>query len=525
MRPLNIVVVLVDSLNRRSLSCYDPAITHTPEIDRFAAGGVRFDDAFVGSLPCMPARRDLFTGRQELLWRPWGPLEVHDPRLPLLLAAEGYTTGIVTDHYHYWEEHGNGYLQGFQSAEFIRGHEIDFLNPPPPAGAPMPEWVRRNARWRSGWAEQYHANVDGLTDEEDFFAPRVFGGASRWLERYGRTHGPFFLQVESFDVHEPFHVPEPYRSAFGDPDGDDRFTNWPPYQNAELAREFIAGTSPEELAHIRGRYAAKVAMVDRWFGRLLRTLEQQGLAEDTVVVLTTDHGHDLGERGAFGKSDPHFDDHANIPLIIRHPRAIPGSRDALTAPVDLFATLLDIAGADVPEGTEGSSLLPVLDDPTATVRDHVMFGTYGQGLCLTDGRWTLLKAPVADGPLYAYSTMQFRSMMVREVHDPVAEGRFIPGVPFRQWKVPVRGPGHACMQASPRSAIAAGRDMLFDRREDPGQTSDRWEDPAAVEHRTRMLALMTWLLDAAAAPTEQYARLGLPAPDDPQRPGTTGDQK
>jgi arylsulfatase A-like enzyme len=524
MRPLNIVVVLVDSLNRRSLSCYDPSITHTPELDRFAATGVRFDDAFVGSLPCMPARRDLFTGRQELLWRPWGPLEVHDPRLPLLLAAQGYTTGIVTDHYHYWEEHGNGYLQGFQSAEFIRGHEIDFWNPPPPAGSSLPAWVQRNARWRPGWAEQYHANVADFSDEEDFFAAKVFGAASRWIERHGRSHGPFYLQVESFDVHEPFHVPEPYRSAFGDADGDDRFTNWPPYQNSELARQFIAEASPEELAHIRARYAAKVAMVDRWFGHLLRTLDEQGLTEETVVVFTTDHGHDLGERGAFGKSDPHYDDHANIPLIIRHPQARAGARDCLTAPVDIFATLLDVAGASLPEGTEGSSLLPVLFDPSATVRDHVLFGTYGQGLCLTDGEWTLLKAPVAEGPLYAYSTMQFRSMMVREVRDPVAEGYFIPGVPFRQWKVPVREPGHACMQASPRSAMAAGRDMLFDRRRDHGQTMDRWNDPTAADQRARMLGWLTELLREAAAPPEQYARMGLDSSHDGRQSPTTGDR-
>src|SRR5438128_2314210 len=104
--------------------------------------GVTFDDAFVGSLPCMPARRDIFTGRKEFLWRPWGPLEHWDLRLPRLVRESGYTTAIVTDHYHYWEEHGNGYVQCFDAAELIRGHELDFWRPA--ANEPdIPAWVER----------------------------------------------------------------------------------------------------------------------------------------------------------------------------------------------------------------------------------------------------------------------------------------------------------------------------------------------------------------------------------------------
>ncbi|MEM7026488.1 MAG: sulfatase-like hydrolase/transferase, partial [Pseudomonadota bacterium] len=109
---MNIILILVDSLNRHCLKSYNPdAICRTPALDEFAARSVVFDNHFIASLPCMPARREIFAGRKEFLWRPWGPLEVFDPRMPRIVQAAGYNTGMVTDHYHYWEEQANGYVQ------------------------------------------------------------------------------------------------------------------------------------------------------------------------------------------------------------------------------------------------------------------------------------------------------------------------------------------------------------------------------------------------------------------------------
>ena len=107
---MNTILVLIDSLNRPALSAYAPSPIATPNLDRFAGRSWRFDNHFVGSLPCLPARCEIFAGRQEMMWRPWGPLEPYDLRLPRLLAAEGHVTAIVTDHYHYWEEEANGYI-------------------------------------------------------------------------------------------------------------------------------------------------------------------------------------------------------------------------------------------------------------------------------------------------------------------------------------------------------------------------------------------------------------------------------
>jgi arylsulfatase A-like enzyme len=208
---VNIILVLIDSLNRHHLAAYGSDAAATPNFSAFAQRAWRMDNHFVGSLPCMPARREIFSGRQEFMWRPWGPLEPFDQRLPKLVGQQGYTTAIVTDHYHYWEEAANGYVQSFSSTDFVRGHELDNWKPLLADDEALPPWIEQVERWRPGQGERYYANVRDFQTEEDFFPAKVMRGASSWLhEHAGRE--PFFLQVESFDVHEPFHSPEPYAS-------------------------------------------------------------------------------------------------------------------------------------------------------------------------------------------------------------------------------------------------------------------------------------------------------------------------
>jgi arylsulfatase A-like enzyme len=524
---VNIVLVLIDSLNRRHLSCYAPqAPAATPNIDGLARRGVRFDNHFVASLPCMPARRDLFTGRKEFLWRPWGPLESWDARLPRMLAGHGYSTRIVTDHYHYWEEEGNGYVQSFQSTDLIRGHEIDFWKTPAPPDERLPRWAELIERWRPTRGRQYYANVREFTVERDFFAPRVFSQAADWILTAASRHQPFYLQVESFDVHEPFHVPEPYRSLFGDPDGDDVWCIWPPYQDAAMTRRFMESTTAQELELIRARYAAKVAMVDRWLGVFIDALDQRDLLDSTLIILTTDHGHDLAERGRFGKSFPHYDDHANIPLLIVHPDGLRGrSTGSLTSAIDLFPTIMEAAGAAPRTPIDGVSLMPLATRADASPPHHrVTYGTYGQGIAITDGEWSLMKTPVPGRDLFSYSSLLFKSMMTTKPLVPVAGGYFIPGVELPQWKAPVEiappevaerirsgrlpNVGHACMDASPVAYTPEPvTDMLFDRRRDPTQRRNLWME--AGEQRDRLLKLLRHTMKDERIPTEQYDRLGI----------------
>ncbi|MEF2072678.1 sulfatase [Consotaella aegiceratis] len=501
---MNIILVLIDSVNRNDLEPYGGTAFKTPNLAAFAERALRFDNHFVGSLPCMPARREIFSGFREVLWRPWGPLEPFDHRLPKMLRELGYGTAIVTDHYHYWEEAANGYIQSFESSELIRGHELDFWKPQLP-DADLPQWVQLIERYRPGLGRRYYSNVADFDDERDFFPAKVMSAACEWLGE-NRDGRPFFLQVESFDVHEPFDAPEPYASMYGNGDDRDRFDLWPPYQDAARQAEFMAATSDEELAFIRSQYGAKLTMVDHWLGELMKTLDRENLWDDTAVIVTTDHGHDLGERGNFGKQYPHFDSHANIPLLVWDPRHPGGGRAAtgLTATIDLFATLLEMAGGTAPENSHSRSIVPLVAGDSSQGRDAVIYGTFGQGLCCTDGEWTIMQPPDRSQPLYAYSTM------IPHMQSPagyaVNHGRFIPDVPMPQWQIPMP------MDGATARRPGDDKPMLFHRAADPGQEKDLWDE--RPDQRERMLSLMANLVSESGAPDELYDRLHLRRPSE-----------
>lgn len=505
---MNIILVLVDSLNKEALQSYNPqTVCKTPNLQAFADKSLVFDKHYIGSLPCMPARREISTGRKEFMWRPWGPLEAFDPKLPKELKPLGFNTAIVTDHYHYWEEMANGYIEWFDTAEFIRGHECDNYKLPHPGD--VPAWVERMSQFRSGQhMRQYYANVRDKQTEEEFFPAMTFSAASEWLKENANA-GPFFLQVESFDVHEPFHVPEPYASMYTDGiNGNaDDYNIWPPYQVYADLDAFMAQTSADELAYLKSQYYGKTTMVDKWFGYFTSTLDELKLWDDTLVIFTTDHGHDLGQRQVFGKQYPHYDSHANIPMMIWDPRVggHAARTNAFTQTVDLFSSVIDAAGGIPPKSTRHSmSVLPILDDISTNNRPAILYGTFGQGVCISDGEWTLFKSPVEGKPLYTYSSSIYQPLIVDNPIDgrvgampnqPVANDFYDPTVPYPMWKTPVT--------IDPRTF----EDYLFNCHDDPEQENNLWH--THPEQRDRMLSKLKQLLDQEGCPAEQLERLGL----------------
>ena len=119
------IFILFDSLNRLALENYGGENVQTPNFRRLANKSIVFDKHYVGSMPCMPARRDMHTGHLSFLHRSWGPLEPFDNSFPELLRKKGIYTHLITDHYHYWEDGGGTYHNRFNSYEFVRGQEND----------------------------------------------------------------------------------------------------------------------------------------------------------------------------------------------------------------------------------------------------------------------------------------------------------------------------------------------------------------------------------------------------------------
>ncbi len=354
-RPANLVVVLLDSLNRHFLDCYldaqqqrerrtatgvgdwaDLEPVATPNIDRLARRSLRFERHWSGSLPCMPARHDLLVGALDFLWRPWGSIEVWEDAITYDLRRAGVTTMLVSDHPHLFEVGGENYHTDFSAWEYVRGHEGD-----PWRTRPDPTWTGTPAL-AAAPVFVHHPYDDSRTwfrAEEDFPGPRTMRAAEEWLRTSARHHERFLLFVDEFDPHEPFDTPAPWTTRYDDTWEGPRLI-WPPYTTETIAKGRL---QPAEARQIRANYQSKLTMIDHWLGRILDQLDAQHLWEDTAVVLCTDHGHYLGERDAFGKPGiPVYADLGHTPLLIAWPGAPAGTVDALTTNVDLHATMADI---------------------------------------------------------------------------------------------------------------------------------------------------------------------------------------
>jgi len=167
--------------------------------------------------------------------------------------------------------------------------------------------------WQLGDPErvrQYLRNVVHRQREEAHFAPRVVNAAIRWLEQFHR-HGRFYLHVEIFDPHEPFYCTDRYRRRYGDTWEGPHF-DWPSYRQV--------AESPAAIEHVRKCYAGLLTMTDHWVGKLLDWLDRENGWDDTLVILTTDHGTMLAEHGYWMKNYmPLYHEIVRIPLILHRP--------------------------------------------------------------------------------------------------------------------------------------------------------------------------------------------------------------
>lgn len=526
MNDLNVLLISIDSLRRDMLGAYGTPFdwvdmpVETPNLDRFANRAAVFDTHYAGSLPCMPARREWLTGLQEFLWRPWGPIESFDETLPLQLRRNDVLTQLITDHFHYFQHGSAGYFEDYHGFEFIRGHEDDawktspyepdqtllsqvgygddrsINGPDEEAGRDNPASSPYNLREiRPRWS--YVRNVDGFAEETDFFAPKVFSATTEWLKA-NRDWDQWFCYVDCFDVHEPFHCPEPYASLYTDEDPrDPELPVWPYYGRIDAGQSEL---TDRELAFVRSQFAGKVTMVDRWFGRVLDTLDELGGWDETMVIVTSDHGHFLGEYGWMGKpSAPDYDLLCRTPLFIWHPDgAYNGDRiEELTSAVDLHATILDACDMAPTRPHHSRSLMPLVTGQSTHHRDWALYGWWGSSINVTDGRFTYFHPCDETAPAVCYSTSQMEpwGWMGPMTPKTDAEVASLPYTDAPVWR----------FSAPPDSRLDGP--MLYDTHRDPAQeTNIATESPGERERLEKMLRTA---LDHLEAPDYQYSRLSL----------------
>ncbi|MCR5254511.1 MAG: sulfatase [Acetatifactor sp.] len=482
------VMLLFDSLNRRFLPNYGCDFTKLPNFKRLGEKTITFDNFYGGSMPCMPARRELHTGRYNFLHTGWCPMQPFDDSVIDRLSAAGIYTHISTDHYHYWEVGGSGYLNKFTSFEMVRGQEGDpWMGQVADPVIPKTVSNRSGKLWRQDWV-----NREFLKREEDMPQAHTFANGLDFIER-NCDEDRWFLQIEAFDPHEPFYSQKEYKDLYPHDYHGDHF-DWPDYGKNHC--------TPEETEHARMEYAALMSMCDRYLGKLLDIMDEKDMWQDTMLIVNTDHGFMLGEKEWMGKNVlPQYDELIHTPFFIHDPRnPHPGERrSSLAQTVDIPATLAEFFDIEPPEFMDGRSLTPVIKNDEA-IREGALFGIFGGHINVTDGRFVYMKAPVSakNGPLYNYTLMPMHmsSSFTREELSHIGvtdEFGFTKGMPVMKLKA----------QSDDRAYRQGTR--LYDLYADPEELSPI-SDPDMEEH---MQGLMVKLMKENEAPIEQYDRVGL----------------
>lgn len=504
---MRLIYVLFDSLNRHALGAYGGQLVPTPNFDRLAARCATFETHYVGSLPCMPARRDLHTGRLNFLHRAWGPLEPFDNSFPeVLRAAKDTYSHLVTDHYHYFEDGGVGFHGRYSSWEFFRGQEKDkwkgVVNVPMERMRGTYHPSQFDGRTDPNANMPYYVSRDAIETEEQFPLALCAASALEFLDANAKADN-WLLHLECFDPHEPFFAASRFREGLPT-NYRGPVLDWPKYGQP--------GYLPDEEAELRANYLALLAMCDAYLGKLLDWMDANDAWADTALIVSTDHGLLLGEHEYWGKNrPPFFEEVARIPLFIHHP-GIPAAgarRRALTQTMDLMPTILDIFGTAIPPEVRGHSLLPALHDDTP-VREAALFGQFGGAVNVTDGRFAYMRYPegeAADTQLHHYTLMPLhmrtffepKEMQGAELVGPFG---FTKGMPVL--KLPLVPDAAANMIH--RYPLLDARTVLYDLERDPQQKSPI----DAPGEAARMAALLCRAMAAHEAPPEAYRRLGLP---------------
>lgn len=405
----NVVFIMLDTLQYNYLSCYGSTASKTPNLDRFARNGVLFENAYSEGLPTVPVRRAIMTGRYTLPFAGWQALSAEDTTVADILWGRKIQTALVYDtppmrlpKY--------AYSRGFDYVRFCPGHELDhmqFENLPLDPGMDPINYTSPTMVYDEKGELIDDASTSLLQEigcflrfrqewrsEDDNYVSVVANEAERWLTQVRDKTRPFLLWLDSFDPHEPWDPPSVWedKPCPHDPEWQGNpllLAPWTPVEGR---------ISDEECAHIRALYAEKVELVDRRIGKLLDTIRDQGIWDETMIVITSDHGQPMGKgehgHGIMRKCRPWpYEELVHVPLMMHIP-GVPGGKrlQGFVQNVDITPTMLDALGLlqdrnDMTGKTsfpvygcmdmQGTSLLPMARGEVDSVRDFAIAGYFG----------------------------------------------------------------------------------------------------------------------------------------------------
>ncbi len=337
----NLVLVSIDTLRPDHLGSYGYGRDTSPELDRLAREGVRFQDAVSSTSWTLPAHMALMTSLPDpvhgVLWDD-NRLDPNRTTLAELMKANGYRTGgIFTGPYLLPQF---GFDQGFD----------DYID-----------------------CTLYDKKLKGMdvlvASERGRTTPGALDRAEKWLDQ--KPGKPFFLFLHLFDVHPDFDPPEPFHTMF-DPDYQGKVTGKDVFHDPNIRPDM----DPRDLDHLQALYDGEIRYVDtEGIKRLVEILKKRNLLERTLIVITSDHGEEFFEHGEFGHRKNLYDTTLRIPLIFRCPKLVPGDKivSGQVRIIDIMPTILELL--KIPQGSEelGSSLAPLWRKPGAAKAERNNF--------------------------------------------------------------------------------------------------------------------------------------------------------
>ncbi|HEX2477533.1 MAG TPA: sulfatase [Lacipirellulaceae bacterium] len=403
---LNVLFIVSDDLNN-SLGCYGNPVVKSPNIDRLAARGMRFDHAYCNYPVCNPSRTSFLSGR-----RPdtTGVLDNATPPrshlkdavfLPEFFRQHEYRTIKVGKIFHTGDEF-----------EDPRSWDVDIRETNQAKSPPADQILRR----------QGPNGVVLRADDEDTWEGIVARRAIELMQEAAKSGKPFFVAAGFRMPHSPYIAPEKYYSLYNPDELEPRLG--PPGHLAkvpDLALTYGTGVNPKFPERRPGdtiaAYYAAISFMDAQVGVLLDAVDRLGLKDQTIVIFMSDHGYHLGEHGGLWHKLSLFEESVRIPLIVAAPGCKPGSTLRLVESVDLYPTLADLCGLPQPVGLEGTSFKPLLENPTQPWKRAVFtvvsrpreklqpgdpkFGDINSlGRTVFDGRWRYTAWPDGGEELY-----------------------------------------------------------------------------------------------------------------------------
>ncbi|MGB1310420.1 MAG: choline-sulfatase [Leucothrix sp.] len=415
MSKQNILIIMADQLTALALGCYGNPTVKSPNIDRLAAEGVKFEAAYSSSPLCTPARYAFMTGQNISQCGGYDNAAYMPSTMPTFahyMRMMGYRT-CLSGKMHFV---GSDQLHGFEERVTTDVYPADF--------GWMPDWNNAEERidlWYHNMSSVKQAGVASITnqlaydDEVGATTMRAIYDHARsederplcMVASFIHPHDPYAARQKYWDLYEDVDIPLPTVPRPAQADND------PHNLRLEKAIALDAvDVSDEEIINARRAYYANVSFVDEWVGRLRTTLEECGMAENTTIIFTADHGDMLGEFGLWYKMT--FREWScRIPMIVHNPHQFAArSVSQPVAQVDVTPTLMDLAqrftGTEQPEAIDplnGRSLLPLCDgddaeDPNACVSEYLAEGASAPMLMIRRGQYKFISCMVDPDQLF-----------------------------------------------------------------------------------------------------------------------------